>query len=890
MKFLRKLRALFAKEKLDAEMAEEMRAHLEHQAEENVARGMSPDEARYAAQREFGGMEQIKEQARDQRSWIWLEQLGQDVRFAWRALGRRPSFTVVAVAILALGVGANTAVFTLFNAVALRAVPVPDPGAVVRVNFTGKERRVLSPLSWPDYADYRELNRSLREVAASAPTPLLAADLGGANDTNVPSDRPMTVRGLYISENYFSLIGATFRVGRGLASEPTSEPRAEVVLSDACWRMRFAGDPAVVGRTLILNNVVFAIVGVAKADVRGTRLEPVPEVWVPLALQPQLEPQRNRLRSRTEFWLNVEGRLRPGVPLANAQAELAVVGRQLAALRAGEDLQDAILTPADYLSAKERGKIKPLVAVAMSVAAIILLIAGANLGNMLLFRTVSRQREIGVRLSLGAGRGRIFRQLATENALLVLIGGAAGLCLSVWLTAGLSVALFSPEMRAALVLRPNAPVFLYTLLVCGVVVSLFGLAPAWRAARQELATTLKNDAGGFSSPLAHARLRHALIVAQTALSLVLLVGAGLLLRTVQRGFTLETGLDLRRTLSVEFNAHGVRSDEAQAARLQQELAEWLATQPRVQGSALAGAVPLQGQRYVTDFEIEDGPGPGASHREPLSYNHVSPEFFQVLGVSLRRGRMFTADELRARQPVAVVTEALARRCWPGSDPLGRRLRIGGKGAWLEVIGTIPNTANRAAYEDEAEIYLPFDPAARRDLKMLVRAEGEVSDLPGLVTKKVKAIDARLWPAVTLLEVNVTRRLHGETTMARLSSIIGLIALGLAGAGLYGVLSWMVSQRTREIGVRMALGADRQDVRRMVVRHGLKLVALGVAIGGVVVAALSPVMKNMIYDLSPLDPLTLIVAVTLLFGAAHLACLLPARRATGVNPAVALRAE
>ncbi len=871
-------------------MAEEIRTHLERDAAHRRAAGLDAREAQHAAEREFGGVDQIKERCRDERGIPWLEAVLLDLRYAWRGLVRRPGFTLVAVGILGLGVGANTAVFTLFNAVALRPVPVADPDSVVHVNFTDAARNVVGRLSYPDYVDYRRENRSLMNVAAWAPTPELAGiiDESKAAESGVAAP-PQAFRGRYVSDNYFPLLGATFTVGRGLSQGAANEPPAEVVLSDACWRTRFDTAPAVVGRTLVLNGSTFAIVGVAKADVRGTRFEPVPDVWVPLAWQPALDARRNRLRTRTDYWLNVDGRLRPGVTLTEAQAEFSVLAGRLATLHPNENAPIGLLTPATYLSAKDRQKVTPVATGGLIAAAMILLIAGVNLGNLLLFRTTSRQREIAVRLSLGAGPGRIFRQLLTENVLLILVGGATGLLLSLWLTTVLSAALFSSETRAALVLRPNAPVFLYALAACGAMVSLFGFAPAWRASRQELATTLKNDATGFSSPVGRSRLRHVLIVGQTALSLVLLVVGGLLLRTVQRGFTLSTGIDIERTMSIDLMAHGGRMDEAQAMRLQRELADRLGSYPSVRAVALASAVPLQGQRNVTDFEIADQSG-GAGQRRQLSVNQVSPEFFHVLGLSLRRGRMFTEHELMGRQPVAIVTEDLARRIWPGADPIGRRLRVGKTGPWLDVIGTIPNTANRAAYEDEAEVYLPFDPAARRDLKMLVRVEGEVPGLPAFVAREVKALDARLWAEVKLLRANVAQRLNGETTIALLSSIVGLLALGLAAAGLYGVLSWMVSQRTREIGVRMALGADRRDVRRMIVRRGLKLVATGVAVGAVAVAALGPVLKTMIYDLSPLDPTALGLGCALLLGAAYLACLAPARRATTIDPAVSLRAE
>jgi len=796
----------------------------------------------------------------------------QDLRFACRQLLKNPGFTTVAVLTLALGIGASTGLFTVFSSLLFRPVPVKDPQSVVRLHVTDRDGSFFGHLSHPDYADLRDQSASLAGLAASAPAGEFFWNAGSGQDAV-----PQKVRGALVSDNYFAVLGGEFSAGRGfesLGADPV------VVLSHGFWQRRLNGAP-VVGQTVRLNDTAFTVVGVTAPEFKAVRFDRMPDVWIPLAMQPQLQPRENWLSQRDRFWLQVDGRLKPGTPLASAQEEIKVLTARLAETYRGGKEVPMVVTPASFLDPEDRRELRPLATTAMLAAGMITLIAGANLANLLLFRAVSRRKEIAVRLALGASRGRLMRQLFTENALLGILGAAFGLLIAHWL-AGLVVVLAAgAEVRSAIALPLDWRVLGYAAAIASLVVFGFGSAPALQTVGQDVSGAFKEEAGGLARGVMKSRLRGALVGAQVALSLVLLVSSALLIRTLQRGLTLDTGLDIHRTVAVSLDLGSHGYDEPGAAELKRALSERLNALPEVRGMAQASAVPLGGVRHATDYQI-------AARTEVLTENEVSANFFDVLGAGVSRGRMFTEEELRSRQPVAVMTDASAQRLWPDENPVGKQLRRGSSGPVLEIIGTIRNSPNRALYEDEADIFLPIRPDHQRDLSLLLRTTEGSKALLGTIVREVRALDASLWPEVAFLADSTRQRLQGETTLSWIASGLGLLALALAMTGLYGVLSWLVAQRTREMGIRLALGAPRGSVIGLVLKQGMRLVGAGMTAGLLASAAASRALKGMIYDLSPLDPLALLGAAVCLLLAALLACWLPARRAARVDPMVALR--
>ncbi len=797
-----------------------------------------------------------------------------DLKFAFRQLVKNPGFTAVAVLTLALGIGASTALFTIFSSLLFRPVPVKDPESVVRLQVTDRDGSFFGHVSYPDYVDIRDQSTSLAGLAASAPARAFFLETGSGPDAT-----PQKVRGALVSGNYFAVLDGEFSAGRGFES---GKANPVIVLSHGFWQRRWNGVP-VVGQTVRLNDTAFTVIGVTAPDFKAVRFDRMPDVWIPLSMQPQLQPGENWLTERDRFWLQVDGRLTPGTSLASAQEEIKVLTAGLAeAYRGGKEVP-IVVTPASFLDPKDRRKLRPLATTAMLAVGMITLIAGANLANLLLFRAVSRRKEIAVRLSLGASRGRLMRQLFTENALLGILGAAFGLLIAYWLADLVVVLTAGVERRSAIALALDWRVLGYAVVIAGLVVFGFGLAPVLQMANQDASGALKEGAGGLARGVMKSRLRGALVGAQVALSLVLLVSSALFIRTLQRGLTLDTGLDIERTVAIylDLGRHGY--DESRAAELKRALTERLESLPNVRGIAQASSVPLGGARYVTDYQTD-------ARKEGLAENEVSANFFDVLGVAVSRGRMFTEEELRTRQPVAVMTEAAARRLWPGEDPLGKRLRRGQSDPLLEIIGTIRNSPNQALYEDEADVFLPIRPDQQRDLKLLLRTTDGSEALPGMIVREARALDAALWPEAEFLADRTRQRLQTEITLSWLASGLGLLALALAMTGLYGVLSWLVAQRTRELGIRLALGAPRGSVIQLVLKQGMRLVGAGMTVGLLASVAASRALKGMIYDLSPLDPLALLGATVCLLLAALLACWRPARRAARVDPMEALRAE
>ena len=805
---------------------------------------------------------------------------------------KSPGFTVVAVLSLALGIGVNTSIFSLINAVMLRPLPVDDPSRLVSIyHRSAQGAGSFSSTAYPVYEYYRDHNEVFSGLMAFCRVPINLRI--GEETERIPAE--------IVTGNYFSVLGVKPILGRAFLPDEdrTLGAHPVVVLSYGLWQRRFGGDPGLVGRTITLNGYSFTVIGIVPRNFRGTVLDwsIPPEIWAPMMMYREAVPAFvgiDPLHRWGMDWLLVTGRLKPGVALAQARAAMTTLATQLAQAHPersqGRDKDrgwTAVLLPAHQARfwPAYRDSIVNYLGVLMGVVGLVLLIACFNVANLMLARASKRQREIAVRLALGAGRGRLVRQLLTESMLVSLLGGAASLLVAAWTSEFLSSFYRPFKIQMALDTSLDARVLGFAFLISLLTGILFGLAPVRQASRLDLVPALKSETSALLPGLRRFSLRSGLVVAQVALCLVLLIGAGLFLRTLRNAQAEDVTFAAGNVLLFNVDPATRGYTESRGQQFYQQLLERVRALPGVRSAGLASIIPLGGLRGGTDVTID-------KQTLQVNLNWVSPGYFQTIGIPLLRGRDFTERDNPSAPRVAVVNEQMARRFWPGQDAIGKQFQLTRPPVSVEIAGVVKDGKMRS-FRDELRpgFYLPLDQHYCPQMTLEVRTAGDPAGMLGAVRREVQALDKDLpLGEFQTLKTHLSSALSQERMTAALLSALGLLALVLAAIGLYGVMAFSVAQRTREIGIRVALGAQSSQVLRVVLRQGMFLTLIGLGIGLAAAAVLTRFAASLLYGVSPTDPLTFAGISLLLLVVALAASYIPARRAARVDPMVALRYE
>jgi predicted permease len=885
----------------------EVRAYFETVVERFVAQGLTPVEARRAARLKFEDPERVKQKVREVRMGAAIETASQDVRYAFRVLRKSPGFTLVAVLTLALGIGANTAIFSLINAVMLRLLPVEHPEQLVMLTDPSSggvavdttENGVRHKLSYPEFYELRAQNHVFSGLLAAQ------ASVSEINLTPTGSGQTIKTHGQLVSGEFFQVLGVQPVAGRAFTPDEDKAPGANpvAVISYDFWQRQLGGRTDAVGESVRVGDAVFQILGVAPPGFRGITVGSVADLWFPITMQAQVLPGRNYLKPRDTLWLQLMGRLAPGVSMPTAQAGINVTFQQVkqswtslgtGKQRRGVFTEKLRLQPGDRGVSELRGEFADPLTMLMAMVGVVLLIACANIANLMLARASGRQREIGVRLALGAARGRLIRQLLTESLLVAALGGLVGILLAAAGTRLLVSMVLLGGNSAGLDVPWDFRVLLFTLAATLATGILFGLLPAIRATRVDVSRTLGGTARGSAGNRGRARTGRILAVAQIALSLVLLVGAGWFVRSLNHLLTQDLGYDRTHLLTVRVDPAAAGYQVTARGGLYERVRLALMGIPGVRGVTLSNT-GLYGGDAGDDISLEGSP----VHDPDLldaQWTEIGPAYFSTLGVPILRGREIDASDAARGAQVCVVNETFVRRFYPHSDPIGRH-----------VTDEYPTT--RETYEivgvaaDVREHSPRFKPYQRfysnivhpigflGAVTFLVRSSGDPAALGAAVTRSLLQVDRNL-PVLGLrtADEELGRRLLSERVVAKLAAFFGGVALFMAAIGLYGVLSYSTARRAGEIGVRMALGASRADVLRMVLAETLAMVALGVAIGLPCALAAGRLVRSTLYGLTSADPWAMAIAASILLGAAALAGYMPARRASRMDPMISLRAD
>jgi predicted permease len=883
-----RLRSLFHRGAVECELDAELRFHLERLVEENLVSGMAPGEARRAALRAVGGLTQYQEECRDMRRVKLIENFVQDLRFGFRTQRQAPAFTAVAILTLALGIGANTAIFSVVRAALLRPLPYSQPDRLITAGEVRSEEELsqaLSPESWnasyPDYLDWRKQSKTFESLAGFT----------GDGFTLRGAGEPETVTAVQATTNCLSTLGVKPFLGRGFrAGEDVAAGPFVAILTHSYWRSRFGGDPRVVGRSIQLDSNNVTIVGVLPVGFefapRGNA-----QLWVPLHITGDLVTRRS-LR-----WLSVIGRLARGATPAQARAEMSLITARLAAAYPAQN--GALRMVMAPLRDRIVGQIRPLLLVLFGAVAFVLLIACANVANLLMARATRRRKEFAVRIALGAGRGRLASQLLAESLIIASGGAALGLLIAQFGTRLLIAAIPQAVLDSMPFLRdahadPMVLAFLFaTMVLTGVA---FGLAPAFEVFNRNVGTTLKDESRGTSGGV-RTRLRHALVIAEIAFSLVLLVGAGLMLKSLTALLDHNPGFDTRRLLTFSVFLPPVRyPKDPDIIRFDRDFMDRMRVLPGFVGVASTSVVPLTGGGNTIRFAIEGHPAAAGQENE-CDIRDVSAGYFSMMGIPLVAGRFFNdADDTPAGPMRVIVNRAWVKRNLPGEDPIGKRIKFtySPTEPYRQIAGVVGDFAE-AGLDSAGEpmLFAPFRQDAGRFITYMVRTAGDPGHAIGAARAALRNADPQL---ITILPITMDQIIAQSPSLFLrrypsflIGSFAGL-ALILAMVGLYGLISYSVSQRTRELGIRMALGAQPGDVVRLVLGEGARLTAIGVGVGVFAALTLTQLMRSLLFGVSAVDPMTFAGVALLLTLVAIAACYIPARRAMRTDPIIALRYE
>lgn len=865
-----RLRALQSRGEMDGELEEELRYHLEREAELNVRDGMMPEEARRAALRAFGGVEQARELCREARGVRMLQDLWQDLRYGVRTLRKQPGFTLVAVLTLALGIGASTTIFSAVNPILFEPLPYPQADRLVMVLETA-DNGSRNPGTFGMYRGFAERSRSFDALAVYR-TWLPA--MSGA-------EYPERLEGQRVSAEYFRVLGMRPALGRDFQADDdrTGAPRV-VIISDALWRSRFGGDPGIVGRPVTLDDNPYTVIGVMPGGFENV-LAPSAGVWAPLQYD----------MSSASAWghhLRTVGRLSSGVSVEQATREVDVVGHAVLDEQRPETYSPQTKFVVASLQEEVTGGVKPALLAVLSAVLLLLLISCVNVTNLLLARGAQRRGEFAMRAALGATRGRLVRQMLTESLLLALTGGALGL-LAAQFGTGVLVALSPPELPRAGAIRVDAAAFAFAFGSAALVGLAVGLIPALHATRGDLREAVqqgsKRTAGG------HQLTRRVFVVAEVALALVLLVGAGLLLRSMDRLFAVDPGFDASHLLTMQVQTSR-RFDKEAAERFFARALEAVRRVPGVHTAGFTSQLPLSNDKdeYGARFEGDD---PATAYN--VFRYAVSPGYIETTGIPLRHGRTLEERDAAGSPPAILISESLARRRFPDQDPIGHRVHVGpvtGPGFTIVgVVGDVKQVSLASSPPDAVYITTAQWQFVDRTLSLVVRARGGAAALAPAVREAIWSVDkgqpiVRVATMDELLAASAAERRFASI----LFEVFGLAALALAAVGIYGVLSGSVTERAREIGVRLALGASRGHILALILRQGMMLTGIGVAVGLCGAVAASSVLVSLLFGVSRLDPSTYLSVVALLVAVSAAACWIPAWRAARVDPSITLRAE
>lgn len=870
-------RNLLHKNRVEQEFTEEIRAYLEMLIESKITQGLKPQEARRAALIELGGMEQVKEKVREVRMGYFLETIWQDVRYGMRVLAKSPVFTTVAVLSLALGIGANTAIFSVVNGLLLQPLPYPDSHRIVHIwhtppqqSFPGMDRFSVSPAN---YLDWKDQSHTFEQMAAYQ----------DAGFSLRAGDDPVPVPGAVVSSDFFSVLRSHASQGRTFFPEEEQPGRNQVVvIGHGLWQRAFGANPNLIGQTLTLNSQSFTVIGIMPA---GFQFPQEAELWVPLAW----DDTERQTRSIHDYL--VIARLKPNVSLAQAQAEMSTISSRLEQ----QYPEDNKGWGAVVISLQEDliGDMRPALLVLFSAVGFVLLIACANVANLMLARGANRQKEIAVRIALGAPRARIVRQLLSESVLLAVLGGLLGLLLAGW-GGELLVQLSSGSLPNPGEIGIDKRALGFTLLVSFGAGIVAGLAPALQFSTSDTSETLKQGTGRSGGGSAKQRTRKALVISEVALSLILLIGAGLMIRSFWKLQQVDPGFNTSNTLTMSVGLSPTKYPDAhQQVAFFDRVLEQVSALRGVISVGATTTLPLSGGGSTQPFTIEGRPASAVAEQPTARMRYISPDYFRALGIPLRQGRFFSDQDRENGVAVVIISEAMARRFWPGQDPVGRlltpsfHLQQGPR----EIVGVVGDVKARLDADASAMMYVPYKQAPRPYMTIVTRTDSDSQNFIQAISKAVYRVDTEqaLWNVRTMEQV-VAASVSGRRFNMTLLIAFAVLALVLAAVGVYGVMNYSVTLRRRELGIRMALGAQTADVLRLVLGQGLMLTLTGVGVGLVGAYGLTRLMASLLYGVAATDWLTFVSVSGVLMAVGVLASYLPARRATKVDPMIALRQE